>query len=273
MDVEGFKGIYAWEWGHRLLARLVGVVFAGGFAWFWIKDCLPVGLKPKLFGILALGALQGLVGWWMVSSGLVGRVEVAQERLAIHLLLAAFIMSACLWVAGGLGPRDSSRILFNGPRLRFVSKLILAVVFIQLGLGALVAGLRAGLIDNTWPLMEGGFSPSSETLWRLTPWWTNIVDNPITAQFLHRSTAYVLLALALMHMLDAATNATGKIARGSVILFAHVVVQATLGVATLVMIGDDWSGTPHIFLALGHQAVGMAVLAVATLQARRLGDA
>ncbi|MFY9832000.1 MAG: COX15/CtaA family protein [Methylocystis sp.] len=273
MDLEGFKVIYAWEWAHRLLARLVGAVFAGGFAWFWIKDRLPVGLKPKLFGILALGALQGFIGWWMVSSGLVGRVEVAQERLAIHLLLAAFIMSACLWVAGGLGPQAPSRILFNGPRLRFVSKLTLALVFVQLGLGALVAGLRAGLIDNTWPLMEGGFSPSTETLWRLTPWWSNIVDNPITAQFLHRLTAYVLLALVLMHMLDAVTNATGKIARGSVIVFAHVVLQVALGVATLVMIGGDWMGTPHILLALGHQAVGIGVLAVATLQARRLSEA
>ena len=121
--------------------------------------------------------------------------------------------------------------------------------------------------------MEGGFSPSEETLWRLTPWWSNIVDNPITAQFLHRLTAYVLLALTLMHMLDAVTNATGKIARGSVILFAHVILQVALGVATLVMIGGDWMGTPQILLALGHQAVGMGVLAVATLQARRLSDA
>jgi cytochrome c oxidase assembly protein subunit 15 len=273
MDLDGFKVIYAWEWAHRLLARLVGLVFAAGFAWFWIARRIPVGLKPKLFGILALGALQGFVGWWMVKSGLVGRVEVAQERLAIHLLLAALILSSCLWVAGGLGPQARSQILFNGARLRFVSKLILALVFVQLGLGALVAGLRAGLIDNTWPLMEGGFSPSAETLWRLTPWWSNLVDNPITAQFFHRLTAYVLLSLTLLHMIDAATNATGKFARGAVIVFAHVVLQAALGVATLVMIGDDWMGTPHILLALGHQAVGIGVLAVATLQARRLSAA
>jgi cytochrome c oxidase assembly protein subunit 15 len=182
-------------------------------------------------------------------------------------------MSACLWVAGGLGPQASSQILFHRARLRSVSRVILVLVFIQLGLGALVAGLRAGLIDNTWPLMEGGFSPSTETLWRLTPWWNNIVDNPITAQFLHRLTAYAILSLALLHMVDAATNATGKIARGSVIVFAHVALQVALGVATLVMIGDDWMGTPHILLALGHQAVGVGVLAVATLQARRLSDA
>ncbi|MGA8171054.1 MAG: COX15/CtaA family protein [Methylocystis sp.] len=270
MDLARFKVIYGWEWTHRLLARLVGLVFAAGFARLWIARRIPAGVKPKLFGILGLGALQGFVGWWMVSSGLVGRVEVAQERLAIHLLLAALILSACLWVAGGLGPRAPSQILFHGRRLRFISKLTLALVFVQLGLGALVAGLRAGMIDNTWPLMEGGFSPSAETLWRLTPWWSNLVDNPITVQFLHRVTAYALLALTLLHMLDALSNATGKIARGSVIVFAHVALQATLGIATLLMVGDDWTGTPHILIALGHQAVGMGVLAVATLQARRL---
>jgi len=211
--LKGFKVIYAWEWTHRLLGRLVGLVFAGGFAWFWIKDRLPAGLKPKLFGILALRrACRASVGWWMVSSGLVGRVEVAQERLAIHLLLAAFIMSACLWVAGR--PWAASPIAHSLQRAAaaFPSrKLTLALVFVPvLGLGGLVAGLRAGLIDNTWPLMEGGFSPSAETLWRLTPWWSNIVDNPITAQFLHRLTAYVLLALTLMHMLDAGDERDGQ---------------------------------------------------------------
>ncbi len=273
MDLEGFKGIYAWEWAHRLLARLVGLVFAGGFAWFWIAGRIPRGLKPKLFAILALGALQGFVGWWMVASGLVGRNEVAQERLATHLLLAALILSSCLWVAGGLGPQAPSRILFNGARLRFVARLTLALVFVQLGLGALVAGLRAGLIDNTWPLMEGGFSPSAATLWELTPWWINLVDNKITVQFLHRLTAYALLTLTLLHMLDAAVNATGKIARGAAVLFAHVAMQVALGVATLVLVDQDWLGTPHILLALGHQAVGIGVLAVATLQARRLSEA
>jgi len=273
MDVDGFKVIYAWEWTHRLLGRLIGLVFVAGFAWLWIKDRIPTGYKPKLFGVLALGALQGAAGWWMVSSGLVGRVEVAQERLAIHLLLAALLFSACIWIAGGLGPRAHSEILHARERLRFVARLILVLVFLQLGLGALVAGLRAGLIDNTWPLMEGGFSPTLDTLFSIEPLWRNFVDNPILVQFLHRVTAYVLLTLALLHMLDAGANSIGKVRRGAVVLFAHVVLQASLGVATLVMIGDDWTGTPHILLALAHQAVGFAVLALATLQARRLGEA
>ncbi len=273
MDLDGFKVIYAWEWTHRLLARLLGLVFVVGFGWLWIRNRIPPGYKPKLFGILGLGALQGFVGWWMVSSGLVNRVEVAQERLAIHLLLAALVFSACIWIAGGLGPSAPSAILHQGNRLRRVAKLTLGLVFVQLGLGALVAGLRAGFVDNTWPLMEGGFSPSLDTLFNLEPWWDNFVDNPITVQFLHRVTAYVVLALTLMHMLDASVNATGKAQRGSVVLFGHVVLQVALGVATLVMIGDEWIGTPHIALALSHQAVGFGVLGVATLQARRLNEA
>ncbi|QGM45764.1 COX15/CtaA family protein [Methylocystis heyeri] len=274
MDLAGFKVIYAWEWTHRLLGRLIGLVFVVGFAWFWIRDRIPQGYKPKLFAILALGGLQGVVGWWMVSSGLVNRVEVAQERLAIHLLLAAALFSACIWIAGGLGPRAPSSVLHgDGPRMRFVSRLALGIVFVQLGLGALVAGLRAGFIDNTWPLMEGGFSPSIETLFSIDPWWRNFLDNPILVQFLHRLTAYVLLALTLLHMIDALSNAKGKARTGAIIVFGHVVLQASLGIATLVMIGPEWLGAPHIALALAHQAVGFGVLAVTTLEARRLGEA
>jgi len=270
MDLAGFQVIYAWEWAHRVLGRVIGLVFVIPFLWFWVKRRLPPGLKPKLFGILALGALQGVAGWWMVASGLVSRVEVAQERLAIHLLLAALIFSACMWVAGGLGPKADSAILHGARRLRFVAALTLALVFAQLGVGALVAGLRAGSIDNTWPLMEGAFSPPASVLWKLSPWWANLLDNPVSVQFAHRSIAYVIFALAFAHMLDAAMNAAGKARRGAVLVFGHVALQVALGVATLVLVQDEWSGTPHILFALAHQAVGFGVLAVATLQTRRL---
>jgi heme a synthase len=273
MDLAGFKYIYAWEWVHRLLARLIGVVFAVPLIWFWVKGRIPRGLKPKLLLILALGALQGFVGWWMVSSGLVHRVEVAQERLALHLLLAAFIFSACLWVAAGLGPKAAVFVEHGKERLRFFAMLLLALVFVQLGAGAIVAGLRAGLIDNTWPLMEGVFIPPASELWKLSPPWVNFVDNPITAQFTHRMIAYVLLALAFVNMIDASLSAQGKARRGSIIVFGHVLLQASLGVATLVLVRDEWYGTPHTLLALAHQAVAMGVLAVATLQARRLTHA
>ncbi len=270
MDVARFKYIYAWEWAHRLLGRVIGVVFAVPLIWFWATGRLPRSAKPKLVGILALGALQGGVGWWMVASGLVNRIEVAQERLAIHLLLAALIFSACLWVAGGLGPRAVSLVHDGAGRLKAVALTILAFVFLQIFVGGLVAGLRAGLVNNTWPLMDGVFIPPADVLWRLEPFWTNLVDNPVTVQFFHRMIAYLIFALALGHLLDAWMNAEGRARRGAAILFGHVLMQIALGVATLVLVEPPFAGDPHLALALAHQAIGMAVLAVATLQARRL---
>jgi cytochrome c oxidase assembly protein subunit 15 len=270
MDLARFQVIYGWEWAHRLLGRLIGLVFVVGYAYFLLKKRIPPGLTPKLLAILALGAAQGAVGWWMVASGLSGRVEVAQERLAIHLLMAALIFSFCLWVASGLGRRGGSHIERGASRLRFTAMLILGLVFVQLGAGALVAGLRAGLVDNTWPLMEGSFIPSASALWNLSPWWSNFLDNPVTAQFTHRMTAYVIFALAFAHVADAAVNTSGRVRRGAFLLFGHVFLQLALGIATLVLIEGDWTGTPHILLALAHQAVAFAVLAFATLQTRRL---
>jgi cytochrome c oxidase assembly protein subunit 15 len=269
MDLAGFKFIYAWEWAHRLLGRLIGVAFAIPLVWFWATKRLPASVKPKLLGILALGALQGGVGWWMVSSGLVHRTEVAQERLAIHLIIAAFIFSSCLWVAGGLGPRRPSSAHDHAGRLRVLGLLILAFVFVQLFMGGVVAGLRAGLVENTWPLIAGAFIPSADVLFPNEPWWSNIVDTPLTAQFFHRMIAYAIFVLAALHLVDAWMNAGGRARSGAVIVFGHVVGQIALGVATL-LLADPPSGLRHILLALAHQAVGMGVLAVATLQARRL---
>jgi cytochrome c oxidase assembly protein subunit 15 len=270
MDLAGFQFIYGWEWAHRFLGRLIGVVFALPLIWFWATKRLPGAIKPKLVGILALGALQGGVGWWMVSSGLVHRTEVAQERLAVHLLIAALIFASCLWVAGGLGPRKASNAHDGAWRLRAVGLAILALVFVQLFMGGIVAGLRAGLVDNTWPLMEGALVPPADSLWPNDPWWTNLFDTPVTAQFFHRMIAYVILALATLHLVDASVNATGKARRGAVLLFFHIVAQIALGVMTLLLLEPPYAGTPHILIALAHQAIGMGVLAVATLQARRL---
>ncbi len=273
MDVAGFKYIYAWEWAHRLLGRLIGVVYAVPLIWFWATGRLSRRLKPKLLAILALGALQGGVGWWMVASGLVHRVEVAQERLAIHLIIAAAIFSACLWVAGGLGPQTRSIIHDGASRLRLEAKALLALVFLQIFAGGVVAGLRAGLVANTWPLMDGVFVPPADVLWNLSPLWVNFVNNPITAQFAHRIIAYVILALALAHLFDAMMNMEGRAQTGAGIVLGHVLMQIALGIATLVLVTPPYDGTPHLLLALAHQAIGMALLAVVTLQARRLSQA
>ncbi len=270
MDLAGFQAIYAWEWAHRLLGRLIGVVFAVPLIWFWATKRLPESVKPKLLGILALGALQGGVGWWMVSSGLAQRTEVAQDRLAIHLVIAALIFASCLWVAGGLGPRRASSAHDRAGRLRATALVLLALVFVQLFMGGIVAGLRAGLVENTWPLIDGAFIPPADVLWPKDPWWINILDTPVTAQFFHRMIAYAIFLIAAFHLGDALMNAGGRARTGAIIVFAHVVGQIALGVATLLLIEPPFAGMPHILLALGHQAIGMAVLAVTTLQARRL---
>jgi cytochrome c oxidase assembly protein subunit 15 len=270
MDLAGFQFIYAWEWAHRFLGRLIGVVFAVPLIWFWARKQLPASLKPKLLGILALGALQGGVGWWMVSSGLVHRTEVAQERLAIHLVIAALIFASCLWVAGGLGPRKPSFAHDGAGRLRALGLAILALLFVQLFMGGIVAGLRAGLVDNTWPLMDGVFIPPPDALWPATPWWDNLVDTPVTAQFFHRMIAYAIFVLAAFHLVDAQMNAGGKARGGAVVLFFHIVAQIALGIATLILVAPPYAGATHLLLALAHQAIGMATLAAATLQARRL---
>lgn len=270
MDLAGFQYIYAWEWAHRLLGRLIGVAFAIPLLWFWVKKRLPASTKPKLLGILALGALQGGIGWWMVSSGLAHRNEVAQERLAIHLLIAALIFSSCLWVAGGLGPRRMSSAHDAVKRLRATGLVLLGLLFVQIFMGGIVAGLRAGLIENTWPLMSGAFIPPADVLWVIEPWWMNLLETPVTAQFFHRMIAYVIFLIALGHLVDAAMNASGAVRKGAVIVFLHIVAQITLGVATLVLVEQPYAGTPHLLLALAHQAIGLAALAVVTLQARRL---
>ncbi len=151
MDLTRFKTIYLWEWSHRLLGRLIGVVFALPFLWFLLRGKIVGDLRWRLAGIFALGALQGFVGWWMVSSGLVNRVEVAQERLAIHLLLASLTFAAVLWTAAGLFRAIATRSV--PPRGVCAGKLaaILGLALFQIGLGGLVAGLRAGLVYNDWP--------------------------------------------------------------------------------------------------------------------------
>jgi cytochrome c oxidase assembly protein subunit 15 len=214
--------------------------------------------------------LQGFVGWWMVSSGLIHRTEVAQERLATHLLLAALLFASCLWIAGGLGPQRRMSVVDAGRRLSATAFTLLGVLFLQIFVGGLVAGLRAGYIDNTWPLMEGRLFPTAQDLWSLSPWWDNLVDNPVTVQFFHRMLAYIVFVLALLHLADASMNAEGKARSGARSVFIHVLAQIALGVATLLLVEPPYDGGPHLLVALAHQATGLAVLAAVTLQARRL---
>ncbi|HEY3890960.1 MAG TPA: COX15/CtaA family protein [Bradyrhizobium sp.] len=261
MDLGQFKTIFWWEWSHRLLGRVIGVAYLLPFLWFFWRGALGAELKRRLWLIFGLGALQGAVGWWMVASGLSERVEVSQIRLATHLVLALLIYASIVWTLRRLAQRPPPTA---APRLKVTAVVLLGLTFVQLYLGALVAGLRAGFVYNTWPDIDGGLVPAAARLFFEAPWWRNLFDNTLTVQFEHRITAYTLFALAVLHAVDAIRSRAGVAAiRGALGLAVAITLQATLGVLTLL------DHVP-IGLALAHQAVAIAVLTLAVVQAERL---
>ena len=257
MSLAAFKTIYWWEWTHRLLGRVVGAAFLLPFLFFLWRGWVAPGLRARLWLIFGLGALQGAVGWWMVASGLAERTEVSQYRLATHLLLACLILVALVWTARRLSPRIEP----VAGRNRVTAIALVALTLLQIYLGGIVAGLRAGLIYNTWPLIDGALVPDASRLWFETPLWRNVFENTLTAQFDHRMVAYVLFGLALWHAIDAAAKRAG--ARSAIVLAAAVTVQAVLGVLTVI-------NQAPLALALLHQAAAIVVLVTATVHAAGL---
>jgi cytochrome c oxidase assembly protein subunit 15 len=253
MDLAGFKHIFWWEWTHRLLARSVGFVFAVPLILLWAAGRIERRLKPKLVGILVLGGLQGAIGWWMVASGLVGRTDVSQYRLAIHLTTACLIFIATLAVARGLAPHSERQAVRS---VQIFAGWIVALVLFQIYLGALVAGTDAGFSYNTWPLMDGRIVPDG--LFVLEPAWRNLFENPKTVQFIHRCGAYLVWIVALAHMVFAFRHAPATThARRAMVLFLLVTLQAAIGITTLLM-------QVPIDLGLAHQAMALVVLGFAT---------
>jgi cytochrome c oxidase assembly protein subunit 15 len=261
MSLVAFKMIFWWEWTHRLLGRVIGVAFLLPFLWFLWRGWVGPGLRGRLWFIFGLGALQGVVGWWMVASGLADRVEVSQYRLAMHLILACVIYVAMLWTAQGL---SNGRHAPMAPRIRAGAIGLLVLVLGQIYLGALVAGLRAGHIYNTWPLIDGAFVPDAAHLFFDVPWWHNFFENTLTVQFDHRILAYVIFLGALLHAFHVSrTETAGPALTGAIALAAAVTLQAALGIWTLLMVAP-------ISLALLHQAMAVVVLTVATMHAQRV---
>jgi cytochrome c oxidase assembly protein subunit 15 len=256
MTLDQFKQIYWWEWIHRMLGRIIGAAFLLPFLFFLWRGWIEKRLGLSLGAIFAVGALQAAIGWWMVASGLVGRVDVAHERLAIHLTMACLILSAIVATARGIG--RVSRPGYLSSRLAFGAGGILAVLFVQIALGGLVAGLKAGLVYDTWPLIDGAFVPAREKLFFLDPAWTNLLDNHLTVQFMHRMTAYCLIALVLIHALDCIRCGSREPRLGAALLAAIVVCQAAIGIVTLL-----WH--VPLNLALIHQATAVLALLVATV--------
>ncbi len=265
MSLAEFQFIYWWEWGHRQLGRFIGMLMLGGFILVALRRMVSVKLGAVIFGMGLLLALQGLVGWIMVASGLQpGMVAVAPIKLTLHLTFACLFFAALVAMARLLAPAAGlysssreARDKAEAPSLTWPI-VLLALTFVQIALGGLVAGSRAGWTFNTWPLMDGALVPSAATLFAGTPWWENFVDNPALVQFNHRIGAYVLLGLALWQAFR--LHRAGSAGAGMAALFAAtVVVQAVIGIVTLLLQVPMWAG-------LLHQAFGLVVLGVAVVQ-------
>jgi cytochrome c oxidase assembly protein subunit 15 len=253
MSLAQFQAIYWWEWSHRLLGRLVGVVFAVPFVFFLATRRLPRRLVGRCLVLFALGGLQGLIGWWMVTSGLAVRTDVAPERLTIHLATALVLFVFALWTGfeAWAGPER-----VRPPRGWVLgSTLLLAMAWVQCLLGGLVAGNDAGFVYNDWPLMNGKLLPPVD--WRVGPLRAFLHDQALV-QFDHRLGAYALLTAATVFAVRAVRARMPEGVRvGAVALAALVWLQASLGIVTLMNVVP-------IPLGVLHQAVAVLVVAAAT---------
>ena len=264
MSLTEFKFIYWWEWGHRQLGRTIGLVWALGFLGFAVTRNIPTGWTRRLLWIGALGGLQGAIGWWMVASGLTGeRLDVASYRLATHLGLAFVILGYIAWYVFLLGREE--RDLMQARRgkeakLFSLSTGLLHATFIQILLGALVAGIDAGRTFTDWPLMAGGFFPPDA--FGLVPWWTNFFENPGLVQFIHRMWGYLLLAFAIVVWRRARGSAHGTTRFAFNTVMAALSVQIVLGIVTVLYVAP-WQ------LAILHQLMAVLIW-VLILRARFL---
>ena len=251
MDLAGFKSIFFWEYVHRLLGRVIGLAFALPLLWFWWRRAIPAGYGPRLVALLALGGLQGTIGWWMVQSGLSERTDVSHLRLATHLMTALLTLGGLVWTA--LDLRALARDSRSRPaRLRTPAVVALLALALQLVLGAFTAGLDAGYAFSTWPLMGEALFPAGG--WNAA-WGTvrNAIDNPVVVQFLHRWIAFAAAAALVWLALRARTAAP----LAAVLVAVLLVAQIALGIATLLS-GVD------IHVAVFHQA-NAALLVIATV--------
>ncbi|MCF8199317.1 MAG: COX15/CtaA family protein [Sulfuritalea sp.] len=248
MTLEGFQYIFWWEWAHRLIGRSIGLVFFVPYVWFLIRGKLRGALAAKVFVFFILGGLQGAMGWYMVQSGLVDDPRVSQYRLAAHLGLAFVLFGLMGWT--GLGMLQPRRAVSPAPT--FTQRLgawLVALVFIMVLSGALVAGIHAGLAYNTFPLMNGHFIPPEILM--VDPWWLNFFTNMATVQFDHRMLAYVLLAL-IPWFAGRIWNETPTARPVAMALAIWLAVQVTLGIATLLL-------QVPVALAATHQAGAMVL--------------
>ena len=254
MSLAEFKGIFWFEYAHRVLGRLIGIVFLLPFLYFLMRRRIDAPLARKLLVMFVLGGLQGLLGWYMVKSGLVDDPHVSQYRLAAHLGLAVLIYAYMLWTALGILRGGQKAAPGQGNRLVDATLVLSVVVFVTMVSGAFVAGLKAGMIYNTFPLMGDAWYP--EGMWSVTPAWLNAFENPATVQFNHRVIAIATFLAILVLWLVAARMALSRAQRVWLhLVAAAAVIQVALGIATLLL-------RVPISLAALHQAGAMLLLTV-----------
>jgi cytochrome c oxidase assembly protein subunit 15 len=279
MSLADFKSIYWWEWGHRQLGRFIGLVYLGGFLFGLVRRAFPFGTGIRLALMGALLGFQGLIGWVMVASGLKpGMTAVEPLDLSAHLLFASLFLASVVAMATSLERRAESS---PGPRLAgpipasasWLSKLLLCLIFVQITLGALVAGAHAGLIYNSWPLMDGRFIPPLRELFAESPWFANLFENASLIQLDHRLVAYLVGALALANAALWRRGSDGRLAGLAAALAGLVLAQLVLGIVTLLL-------AVPLLAALAHQLLAMVVLTLVVRLAtlcrsshRRLGPA
>jgi len=259
MDLAGFKFIFFWEWAHRFLGRLVGLVFFVGVVWFAVKRAIPRGFAWRLAALFVLGGLQGVVGWFMVVSGLEGRTEVSPYRLSAHLLFALFLFGALIWTAldlRALGKQPEAK----PARLTGLSVATLGILFVQLLFGAWVAGLRAGYVSNSWPLMNDRFFPEGVD-------WSHGVGFAFThdlflLHFLHRWWAWVVVAALVVF---------ARRVRGAGSRHASIAIHSAFGTQIILGIATVTTGV-SLPIAVLHQAVGALVLASTVWGAHVIGE-
>ena len=264
MSLAEFQSIYWWEWGHRQLGRVIGLVWAAGFAWFALTKRIPPGWTGRLLLLGALGGVQGLIGWWMVSSGLRGTMlDVASYRLAVHLGLAFVILGLITWFVLLLGRTEAALIQARRGREDKLGRMttgLMHFTLLQVVLGALVAGIDAGRSYTDWPLMAGGILPPQP--FDLVPWWRNFFEDPGLVQFVHRVSAYLLAAFAAVVWLRGRRSPVGSTRTAFDMVIGMVAVQLALGVATVLTAAPWW-------WAISHQ-LGAVVLWVLVIRARFL---
>lgn len=260
MTLAGFKAIFFWEWLHRILGRVVGMAMIVPLAWYAWRRAIPAGYGGRLLALTSLVGLQGAIGWWMVASGLEYRVDVSHFRLAAHLLTALFLLAGLVWTARDLDAlaRDPAA---RPARLSGGGIAVIAILFVQLLLGAWVAGLNAGFVASSWPLMNDHFVPEGIDWARGA--WMALTNDPFLIHFLHRWWSWIA-ALALLLVARSLSRLGAK--REAGLLIAVVAAQMLLGIWTVVSGVSMW-------VAVAHQVVGAILVAIAAAALHRLGRA